>query len=85
MVFHRLKLQYDELQSKHEAMKTTYNEIHGKMVNDWTDLRQLAETRLTMVRLHKQSIDTLTKSNQNHDEKERQMESEVNTNLTIVI
>lgn len=62
-------------------MKITYNEIHGKMVNDWTELRQTAETRLTMIRLHKQSIETITQANNDHVKKAHQMESEVKPKL----
>lgn len=76
-VFYRLQSELDEFRSKYEAQNTTYNEIHGKMVNDWTKLRRLSEDRLTRILLHEQSIETLSKCNQQYFEKAQQMESEV--------
>lgn len=70
-------MELDELSSKHEAMKTTHNEVHGKMMNDWTELRLKAEARLITIRLHEQTIETLTRANEDQLDKINELDSTV--------
>lgn len=70
-------MELEELRTKYEAMKISYHEIHGKIVNDWTELRQVAENRFTIIRMQEQQLGTITESNEKYVENVQQMESEV--------